>query len=315
MGSPVIAEVEVAGRCGWCGCPQFNHRLGKKGCKDPECGCAKYEPPKGKPAAEPAVLVVDPASPVPGVVVERPDGPDLGVCVGGFEPAQPGDVDLPVEPEQPEPIDHPVPCRGCHACEPEPTDDEVADEIDRAEGAAEIEQLHAELSEIRAALGVDEATSPMEAISAVLNRAGHYRAKRDHERRRADRIDAALRDAAVELEQVRADKVRLAGQLAPRLADLDQALGEVSKLRQVNVELGRARAEADQLRRERDKAQGAYDDAIRTGTAAAANVLYRYDADQCTTDGCGSRYTVPVDHRHPLTPVTVLIVRREVPGV
>ncbi|MGW5556892.1 hypothetical protein ACWER9_06670 [Micromonospora sp. NPDC003944] len=300
--APVTGQAAVvdAGACGECGCGQWNHRLGKKGCKDPGCGCGKYEPPKDAPAepepsdaeveaAETALdrdkpccsegpdaphhrecpvgerptLVVDPGSPVPGVVDVRPDDTDPGVPVGGFEPAEPGDADLPVAVE--------------------PTDDEVADEIDRAEATAEIERLHAELAEIRSALGVDEVTSPMEAIRAFG--------------REITRLTTVLGDRTRERDGFEVQR--------------DQAYERVDELTE---RARRLRRELNGANAGRLHAQDALDEAIRTGTTAAANVLFRYDADQCTTEGCGSRYTVPVDHQHPLTPVTVLVVRREVPG-
>ncbi|MEU6387689.1 hypothetical protein ABZ847_29500, partial [Streptomyces bauhiniae] len=49
------------------------------------------------------------------------------------------------------------------------------------------------------------------------------------------------------------------------------------------------------------------------GPGDPGRALVRYDADQC--EACGFRTTVPeLQHEHPLTPVTVLVVRREVPS-
>ncbi|MET7949248.1 hypothetical protein [Micromonospora sp. NPDC005324] len=282
-----------------CGDGRWSHKHGSGGCRVMDCPCDKYELPRGTPAND---------WPLPAIEVEQAEA--AGLVVRPESPA--ADPGLAAVLAEPEPVDEPAPepvpvvadpvaqaesveqVAGidAHLADPEPTDDEVADEIDRAEDAAEIERLTAELDAAR-----------REAAEAQ-NRAGHQRAKHDECRRRADRLDAQLRDATTELEQVRSEKTRLAGQLAPRLADLDQALGEVARLRR---ELNGANAV-------RQHAQDALDEAIRTGTSAAANVLYRYDADQCTTEACGSRYTVPVEHPHPLTPVTVLVVRREVPG-
>ncbi|MCX5066941.1 hypothetical protein OOJ91_13900 [Micromonospora lupini] len=327
--APVTDQAAVvdAGPCRGCGCEQWNHRMGRKGCKDAVCGCGKYEPPKAAPA--------DPLKAAYEQTVE-----ELG---RGFDV----ESGLAAVLAEPEPVDEPEP-------EPVPV---VADPVAQADSVEQVAAIDAQLAEPdraepptvadrpmppkdflaahthvsdRAAAGYGwqqgylaaqaataaELTAARHEAAEALNRAGHLRAKRDEERRQADRLDGELRNAVAELEQVRAEKTRLAGQLAPRLADLDQALGELAKLRNVNVELGRAHAEIDRLSRERDDARKALkntaDAYVQTSIAAATNVLYRYDANQCTTEGCGSRYTVPVDHPHRLTPVTVLVVRREV---
>lgn len=121
------------------------------------------------------------------------------------------------------------------------------------------------------------------------------------------------RDAAqAELEQYcAADLDRRRTQLEARqhlAAELGQARSRITEL---TAEVDRLRAQLDVVNASRLRALDALDEATRI---SLAEVLLRYDADQCTTDRCGSRYTVPVDHPHPLTPVTVLVVRREVTG-
>lgn len=89
-------------------------------------------------------------------------------------------------------------------------------------------------------------------------------------------------------------------------AERDEARVRVDAL---TATVARLRDDLNRATLGRQRAQDALDEAVRAGTAAATRVLWRYDAEQCET--CGSRYTVPVQHEHPLTPVTVLVVRRE----
>lgn len=110
----------------------------------------------------------------------------------------------------------------------------------------------------------------------------------------------------------------LAGQVAQLCADLAEeqrehrATGALQRAAEQRVDeltatVDRLRIELDRANAARQLAQDALDDATRTGPA----VLWQYDADQC--EKCGRRYTVPADdHPHPLTPVTVLVVRRPV---
>ena len=134
----------------------------------------------------------------------------------------------------------------------------------------------------------------------------------DLARRQLEQVTRERNAAQAELEQYcAADLDRRRAQLEARqhlAAELGQARSRINEL---TAEVDRLRAELDVVNASRLRALDALDEAARI---SLAEVLLRYDADQCTTDGCGSRYTVPVEHEHPLTPVTVLVVRREAPG-
>ncbi|MBM0275129.1 hypothetical protein [Micromonospora tarensis] len=241
------AEMPVdQGPCGECGCGQWDHRQGKKGCKDPGCGCGKYEPPKGAPPpVEQAALVVAPDSPVPGVVVDGPAVLGPGVQVGEPLPAEPGDVALPV----------------LRAAEPEPA-------VLRQPRAAVAARLRADL----------------------------------------ERVTRERDGCEVQRDQAYERVNELTAELGREQAEHQATLREKSAL---NTEVLRLRAELDRVNADRQRAQDVVDEAT-WGSPQASLVLWRYDADQCLTEGCGSRYTVPTEHPHPLTPVTVLVVRREV---
>lgn len=119
-------------------------------------------------------------------------------------------------------------------------------------------------------------TDPTDLAQAVAV-AEALAAERDDARRERDLLQSRL-------DIIRQERRRefLAHQVLTLTAERDELTAEVGRLR---TELDRA------------------DVAL-----AAGWVLHRYDAQQCQT--CGSRYTVPVEHPHPLTPVTVLVVRR-----
>lgn len=85
------------------------------------------------------------------------------------------------------------------------------------------------------------------------------------------------------------------------LAELDDAAKLRARVAVLEDLLDQTCAARDRFRRERDQER-------RANLATATRALWRYDAEQCQT--CGYRTTVPVAHAHPLTPVTVLIVRR-----
>ncbi|MFE7874452.1 hypothetical protein ACFUYE_29400 [Micromonospora humida] len=368
------------GPCRWCGDPQWRHRRGRGGCQEVGCGCAKYgQDPAAEQAEQERVLTVfaevcerqadqaraelaeltgvvesDPASPVPGVVDERPDGADPGVPVAGFEPAQPDDVDLPPAPEpDARPPMPPADFLTAHtmvgeraaagagwqegylagqaaAAGPDPA---LAQAVAVAEALAaerdaarrECDRLAGRLDIIRKERRREHLAHQVATLTAERDRA---LAQRDQAYERVDelhhalgRIYAALglvdlddTDQAVQaIEALTAAGQRAAGlaedaeRRVQALADeLDTERATVGPLR---TELGRAHARAQRLK-------GQLDEAVTSGVAAASRVLWRYDASQCLAEGCGVRYTVPAaEHEHPLVPVTVLVVRREVvPG-
>ncbi|QDY06136.1 hypothetical protein FJK98_02300 [Micromonospora sp. HM134] len=303
------------GPCRWCGDPQWRHKRGKAGCQEPECGCDKYLPPKSPPTkpeptcaypngedggehdhamcedvvAERAelagVVESDPASPVPGVADVRPDGPDLGVQVAGFEPARPDDVDL-----------EPLPERGV---------DPAAD-LREADAAlriteAEVDRLHGELRRLEVELGRARGEADRMAQSVIGACQERDLARREH--------DGAIvqRDQAYErVEELDVELGRIRGALGVDVdVDLaDAARDRVAAVMRLSAQLACRTDEVEQLRGALTRAKGGWD----VGT------LWRYDARQCET--CGFRTTVPgLRHEHPLVPVTVLVVRREVvPG-
>lgn len=122
-----------AGPCRQVGCGdgQWSHKRGRFGCREVGCGCDKYLPP---PAG---TVEADPASPVPGVVEQRPDDADPGQPEGGFEPAQPGDVLLPcgTESARRRHLAHGQECAVCDPslaqvmAEPEPVDEPEPDPV------------------------------------------------------------------------------------------------------------------------------------------------------------------------------------------
>lgn len=153
------------------------------------------------------------------------------------------------------------------------------------------------------------------------------RADRDDYARRLKAADAAYAQAAGEAEEAQRRADALASELRSLEAEITAVTGQrdqaVADLERIGTELIAARREAKaatrarhRIRDELDAAtlarlrlQEDLDEVILAGVAAAANVRQRYDAEQCET--CGFRTTVPIDHEHPLTPVIVLVVRRE----
>ncbi|WP_431976146.1 hypothetical protein [Micromonospora haikouensis] len=301
-----MAEVTAlpdAGQCRWCPHGQWSHKRGRGGCRELDCVCDKYQ---ADPAAEQAerervltavaevcerqaaqartelaelapVLEVDPDSPVPGVAGERPDDVDPGEPVAGFEPAQPGDVDL--EP----------------AAGPDPA---LAQAVAVAEAlAAERDAARRECDRLQSRLDIIRQERRREHLA---HQVATLTAERDEARRERDAA-VVQRDQAYErVDELDGELGQVRGALD---ADVDDDLVVVCG--RLRTELGRANARAQGAKTRLDKA-------IVAGTEAATRVLWRYDAEQCLD--CGSRFTTWVDHEHPLVPVTVLVVAREVPG-
>ncbi|MFI2663697.1 hypothetical protein [Micromonospora carbonacea] len=320
----MTAPVDL-GPCETCGCGQWQHRQGKKGCKDVGCGCGKYEPPKAGPV--PAVAVrrtaatcaypngedegehdhalcedvvaeraelagvvdADPDSPVPGVAGERPDDADPGEPVGGPEPAQPGDVDL-------EPADEP------DAKPPMPPADFLTAHTmvgERAAAGAGWQEGYL-AGQAAAAAGPDPALAQAVAVAEALA------AERDDARRERDRL-------ASRLDIIRQERRRehLAHQVATLTDELEQARAVLAE------ENAGHRATLRLLAEARDRVVELEAHVARLlghmGPGDPGRALVRYDADQCLT--CGFRTTVPgLQHEHPLVPVSVLVVPREVSG-
>ncbi|MEV4197049.1 hypothetical protein [Micromonospora globbae] len=339
------AVLPDAGTCRWCPHGQWSHKRGKGGCRELDCICDRYGPPKD--------------APVPGVIENRPDDADPAVCVGGFEPAQPGDVDLPgvadpaaqaayveqvaaIDAQPAESDDDRLPCHRCNdlvltlssdgLCDGCVAEDDEAirrrADVERLtvqlEQAYErVDELETELGRIYGALHIDRDRDAAEVIEGrrvrlrdaendLLDVRGILAPNGYPSRIPADvsmvpAVAPAVQWLADRVDELTAERDQAAGaakdaqRRAERLAgELDAAQAAIVRL---SADLGRANAD-------RQRARAAVDDAVRAGTAAAARVVRRYDAEQCET--CGYRTTVPIDHEHPLEPVTVLIVRREV---
>ncbi|WP_139128960.1 hypothetical protein [Micromonospora nigra] len=293
-----------AGLCRWCPHGQWSHKRGRGGCRELDCACGQYQADPAAPAVVPAAGVVeaDPASPVPGVADVRPDDADPGVQVAGVEPAQPGDVDLPVlratHPTlaevlaEPEPVGEPEPAppvvvaspaaQAAHARQVAATDAQLAVDDDPTPPAP--------------AADVDPEPAAEPEPTIVLTQAEAARLHAELEQRRADeeqiRQLTAERDRlASRLDIIRQERRRehLAHQVMTLTAERDEARGRVVELEE---HVGRL---LDHM-----------------GPGDPDRALVRYDADQC--EACGFRTTVPgLRHEHPLIPVTVLVVRREVP--
>jgi hypothetical protein len=346
-----------AGTCRWCPHGQWSHKRGKGGCRELDCICDKYTPPKDEPAA----------APVPGEVVDGPAVPGPSECLGEPEPAQPADVELP--PADPEPsrgellarmtresidlgtYDLAVPADEPVKAEPDRTGQVIRDvgqaiaadrdeirrlriqlraadgtiarqkrelaqarrerdgmRVQRDQAYGRVEEQDVQLGRIRAALGPDlDADADLaEAVGGLRYEANRLEALADAQR--AAHLETATAMAAAEQ---RVDE--LSTDLAGAHAALTRADGEAEEAQR------RAQARANRLERQlagakagRQHAQQTLSEAIQAGTEAATRVLWRYDAEQC--QDCGFRSTVPVVHEHPLEPVTVLVVRREVAG-
>ncbi|MEU8264443.1 hypothetical protein AB0C02_27955 [Micromonospora sp. NPDC048999] len=326
------AALPDAGPCRTCRCAQWGHKRGKSGCK--ECGvCDRYLPPKAHPKSTPAPE----ASAEPTSVAELPDEDVEAWNADALTPEHPTLAEVEAEPE---PVDEPDPlaaevvadpaAQAAHAdqvaaidaqlAQPGPTDGELADEIDQAESAVEVEQLRGDverygdiLHETAKVLGIapDDDGDNYDEIPIEAAAAQRARAVAVH-RRNEDRAELE-RQAAADVERRREHHEHV-----QRLAvERDQAVGAAEDAQRRaehlagELEAANARLAADlaAANARQVKTRRALDNAIRTGAAAAARVLWRYDASQCLT--CGSRYTVPVDHEHPLTPVTVLVVARD----
>lgn len=203
-------------------------------------------------------------------------------------------------------------------------------ELQRDQAYERVDELTTELDRIRAALGIGPDRNPVEVIEdrrvrlrdaesdlldvrGILSPNG-YPSRIPTEvdlvptvapavRWLADRVDelatdyAGLNSAYTKAVGDAEDAQRRAEQLA---GELDSAQATIARL---TADLARANS-----RQQRTKTQ--LDEAVRVGTAAAARVRWRYDARHCDT--CGFRTTVAdLDHEHPLTPVTVLVVERD----
>lgn len=288
MSAPERVAVVDAGPCGGCGCGQWDHRQGKKGCKDPGCGCGKYEPPKGAPANDWPLPVAEVEQAEAAGLVVRPESPAADPALAGARAE--------LEPAGPVPVVVADPAARAAYVE------QVA--ADRPMPPADFLAAHTMVGE-RAAAGygwqegylAGHAASAAERDEARRTRDG-FEVQRDQAYERVDELVA-------ELGRTEATRQRLA-----QLLDKTAAALADERAEHLNA-VGRLRAELDRVNADRQRAQDALDEAEWTGPQASL-VLWRYDADQCTTEACGSRYTVPTQHPHPLTPVTVLVVRREV---
>ncbi|KXK63385.1 hypothetical protein AWW66_03465 [Micromonospora rosaria] len=162
-------------------------------------------------------------------------------------------------------------------------------EVQRDQAYERIDEQHDALGRIHAALGLTEVDDETDVVGAV------------------ERLAEALADTGQALVDEQAAHQRTAGRAEDAERRVEALAGELDSERatvaHLRTELGRATA-----RGQRHKAQ--LDEAVIAGVTAATRVLWRYDASQCVAEGCGSRYTVPVEHEHPLIPVTVLVVHR-----
>ena len=131
-----------------------------------------------------------------------------------------------------------------------------------------------------------------------------------------DAACAALLQQAEETQEVAAE---LAEERTAHQRTAGQAEDAERRAQALAAELATEQAPAAHLRAELDRAtartqrtKGQLDDAVTVGVAAAARVLWRYDARQCLD--CGFRTTADAEHEHPLVPVSVVVARREVAG-
>ncbi|MFI1195493.1 hypothetical protein ACH4T9_19860 [Micromonospora sp. NPDC020750] len=202
-----------------------------------------------------------------------------------------------------------VDCGGvCGQYEPPPTGPTEADDVvvpvvaDPAAYVEQVADLAAELTEERAGHQI---------TAAIL---GRVRADLADERGKHEQTELARQKFAQLLDEVAA---KLADERAAHHRTAGQAEDAERRAEALAGELAAERAAADRLRADlarattraqRTKTQ--LDEAVTAGVTAATRVMWRYDASQCLTEGCGARYTVPVDHEHPLFPVTVLVAHR-----
>ncbi|MEU4590029.1 hypothetical protein [Micromonospora aurantiaca (nom. illeg.)] len=261
MASPVSEVLPDAGPCRWCSHGQWSHKRGRAGCTHPECGgmCDRYAPPKDQPA---------PASPVPGEVVDAPAEPGPVEQVGGFEPAESGDVDLPVPvPAEPE-ESHVVFCRPvgfASAIEQDERDAltgvspvepvEVVDVVKRRRrkpeplpGGDPVPDPAAQAEHAEQVAAVDEQLTQPEPEQVGDDELPDWGGpENEWWRGEHQRLSASI-------ERLTTDRDRLAGQLGARLRDLDQAQEQVAQLqrgaRVLSAERNEARTELANLRRE-----------------------------------------------------------------
>ncbi|TDC35677.1 hypothetical protein E1211_15335 [Micromonospora sp. 15K316] len=342
-------EMADAGPCNWCGCNQWDHRNGRKGCKTVGCGCGKYEQPPALvvtmvPADDP--VVADPVAQAAYVEQVAAIDEQLAESDDDRRPCHRcSDLVLTLSSDGL--------CDGCVAEDAETG--RLRADVERLtvqlEQAYErVDELETDLGRIYGALHIDrdrdaaeviedrrvrlrDAESDLLAVRGILLPNGYpSRIPADIEmvpavapavQWLADRVDELTaeleRQAGADLERRRKDLEHVQRLAAER----DQAVGEAEEAQRraerLGGELDAATATIGRLSRDLahanagwTRARQSLNEAIRKGTESATRVIRKYDADECET--CGYRTTVPIDHEHPLTPVTVLIVRREVPG-
>lgn len=308
--------VVVPGECGWCGHRQFTHKLGKRGCKELGCPCGRYEPPKNMPVADPA-LQVDPASPVPGEVV---DGPEFVRPVGFASDIDQAERDELTGRAQPAPAG----VRTSSTCAyPNGEDEGEHDHAMCEDAVAERAEQAAESCGCPRSRQLGTTLAEIEQMNRTTR---DLAAERDEARVQRDQATGEAEDAQRRADRLAGELRSLEAETTAVTAQRDQAVADIERLgreliaarREAKAAVRakeRVRDELDAATRARLRLQEDLDEAILTGLTAATNVLYRYPAWQCET--CGSRYSHQADHEHPLTAVDVLIVRRktEAPAV
>lgn len=308
------AALPDAGPCRTCDCAQWGHKRGRGGCK--ECGvCDKYLPPKSTPAvlAEHArqVAAIDAQLAEPdddrrdGCVaeIERPTGERDAVLAQAVAVAEALAAERDDARRERDRLQSRLDIirqerRRDHLAHQVLTLTAERDQavVQRDQAYERVDEQATELGRIHAALGIESDGDPVEAVERLAAELGEATTK-------AVRLTVELERAGAQLLEGRTATASLHRALT------DQEQHDARQLGAQAAELARLRDELDRTNTSRRQAQDALDDAYRAGLAAAMRVMWRYDAVQCLT--CGSRYTALVDHEHPLTPVTVLVVERD----
>ncbi|MFI6819757.1 hypothetical protein ACIBJE_02245 [Micromonospora sp. NPDC050187] len=347
MTAAEAATLIDAGTCRWCPHGQWSHKRGKGGCRELDCVCDKYEAPKGTapaPADDWPLPVAEVESAEAAGLVVRAESPanEAGVPVSAVERAEPertraelvadltaqsielGTYDLAV----PAGVRTPSTCAYPNGEDEGEHDHALCEDVvaERAEPAA---------AAAPTSTGTDRTGQVIRDVGRAV--AADIAAQQDEIRRLRIQLRAAdgtiadqkrkLARVERERDKVRAELTEVAGERDEAVVQRDQAYERVEEQ---DIELGRVRAAlivavdedpVEAIERLRARLTGARE---RVGelercvarllapadVADPERVLWAYDARQCQT--CGSRYTADVDHEHPLTPVTVLIVRRGV---
>jgi hypothetical protein len=266
-----------------CGDRQAEHRLGKRGCKVPDCGCDRFE------AAELAT----------GGIITKPVALPLGACV--IDPPE-AVVPPPVDPDAA--VRKELRIQGFSSGTPEFAGAMAAARASEQSTSARLRQVERELADVVAnapcvwcaGIGV----APEEVFGRDSDGAPNVDGPQPcPEGCEVARWLQAERNDAADTER------ELAGARG-RIAEMDQLLADAA-LKLVNQQTESA-AEVERLRTLVGQADERFTQ-LRAELPAPPVELYGYDAFQCLT--CGSRYRLRhTDHPHPLAPVRISIYER-----